>query len=185
MSRSRRPRVHHNSRSSHKFSSTRLPRPKRLSGSSSSTVRCSHPARRHWPLEECQQPAGGCCFTGQRSNSHSSRAAGRRRRRGTADGQPSTQRCPTTTSLSTTTASQHCAHHQLQPGRRVDSVNFQKKPCLVCVFWQLLPKPARATTSFTIPSSCSSVVPSVHFMSIHSAVLLRKIIFRARDSSPE
>ena len=48
-------------------------------------------------------------------------------------------------------------------------------------------KPCRASVSlrrnsFTIPCS---VLPSVHFMSIHSAVLLRKIIFRARDSPLE
>ena len=157
---------------------TCIPRPKRLGGSSSSTVRCSNPARHRRPLEECEQPASSsCCFTGHSSHSHSSRAAaaaGRRRRRWATDGQPSTQRCPATTSLSTTTASQHCANHQLQPGRRRVEETLSSASLGRAV----------AKTSFTIPS-CSSVVPSVHFMSIHSAVLLRKIIFRARDSSPE
>ena len=93
---------------------TRLPWSERLGGRQSSPGRWSRPARRRSP-EERQQP--GSWF------GHSRRATGR-----TADGEPSTERRPATTSLATTSpaASQQCAHHQLKPGR----VDFQK-PCLV------------------------------------------------------
>ena len=96
---------------------TRLPRTKRLSGCPSSPLRRSRPARRR-PFEERQQP--GSCFGRSTSGSRAARGWW-----GTADGEPSTERRPATTSLSTTSpaASQQCAYHKLQPGRhrRVDS----------------------------------------------------------------
>jgi len=137
---------------------TRLPRSERLGGRPSSPGRWPRPARRRSP-EERQQP--GSWF------GHSSRSRrATRRRGGTADGEPSTERRPTTST--SPAASQQCADHQLQPGR----VEFQK-------LHGFCHNNQRATP-FTIPCS---VVPSVHFMTIHSAVLLRNIIFRARDSS--
>ena len=96
---------------------TRLPRTKRLSGCPSSPLRRSRPARRR-PFEERQQP--GSCFGRSTSGSRAARGWW-----GTADGEPSTERRPATTSLATTSpaASQQCAYHKLQPGRhrRVDS----------------------------------------------------------------
>ena len=142
---------------------TRLPRSECLGGRPSSPGRWSRPARRRSP-EERQQP--GSWF------GHSIRNRRATRRRGTADGEPSTERRPATTSLATTSpaTSQQCAHHQLKPGRR-RRVKFQK----LCFCHN-----NQRATPFTIPCS---VVPSVHFMTIHSAVLLPNIIFRARDSS--